>query len=437
MFLLDLFSAIDHFLALPSLILFFGVGIFLTLKTRFIQLRAFPHFLTLVRKGVKQHHQVKNEKTISPIQAMLTAMATTIGMGNIVGPSVAIMIGGPGALFWLVAYSFLGAVTKFTEVLFAVNMRTRLQDGTILGGPTQYLKHASVFLSQWYGALTLVMFAGWSGMQANTLASIFAMELVPRWTTGLVLASFTFFILLGGIKRIGQLASKIVPLMCVLYLGFTLSILLSNPAALWAGIKLVFSCAFSPSAAAGGFLGASVFIAMRTGVQRNMHITEAGLGTSSIAHSMTDVDKASDQAVLAMFSIIADTTLAFLSGLLVIVSGRWMTAVFSPTIVYEIFKSYSPGFGKWVLLGSITLFVVTTVIGNSFNASQSFSSFFGTRGLKWLYLVLVTIVFGGALMHVELVWRMMGVIQDLVAIPHVIGLLILTVTYGKLLNIKF
>ncbi len=437
MMLLDLFNLIDQWLAVPSLLLFLGIGVFLTIKTRFIQIRAFPHFLFLIRKGVKQHHQVKNEKTISPIQAMFSAMATTIGMGNIVGPSVAIMTGGPGALFWLVAYSFFGAVTKFTEVLFAVNMRTRLQDGTVLGGPTQYLKHASLFLARWYGALTLVMFAGWSGMQANTLATIGTIESIPRWATGLWLALVTFFVLIGGIKRIGQLASKIVPVMCVLYLGFTLSILLSDPYALFAGIKLVIASAFSPKAAFGGIVGGSLFTAMRIGVQRNMHITEAGLGTSSIAHSMTDVDKASDQAVLAMFSIIADTTLALLSGLLVIVTGRWMTTVFNPTIVYEIFKSYSPGFGKWVLLASITLFVVTTVIGNSFNASQSFASFFGTRGLRWLYLVLVLIIFGGSLMHVELVWRMMGVVQDLVAIPHVIGLFVLTFMYGKLLKIAF
>ena len=436
MTLLEVCKSVDNFLGIPSLVLFLGSGIILTLKTRFVQIRAFPRLLTLLKKGVKQHHQVKNEKTINPFQAVFAAMATTIGMGNIVGPSIAIMTGGPGALFWLIAYSFFGSVTKFTEVLFAVNMRTRLQDGTIIGGPTQYLKNVNVWLAHWYAALTLFMFSGWSGMQANTLANIFSMESVPRVVTGMILALFTFIVLIGGIKRIGSLASKLVPLMFVLYVGFALSILLSDIPALLSAISLVFKSAFTYQAAAGGFLGATLLSAMRIGVNRNMHITEAGLGSSSIAHSMTDADKAPDQAVLAMFSIICDTTIAFLSGLLVLATGVWLTtSSFSTTLMYEIFKNYSPGLGKWVLLLCITLFVVTTVIGNSFNASQSYASFFKERGMKWFYALLALIIFGGSLMHVELVWKMMDVIQLLVAIPHIIGLLVLAFRYGKILKI--
>ena len=436
MTLLEVCKSVDNFLGIPSLVLFLGSGIILTLKTRFVQIRAFPRLLTLLKKGVKQHHQVKNEKTINPFQAVFAAMATTIGMGNIVGPSIAIMTGGPGALFWLIAYSFFGSVTKFTEVLFAVNMRTRLQDGTIIGGPTQYLKNVNVWLAHWYAALTLFMFSGWSGMQANTLANIFSMESVPRVVTGMILALFTFIVLIGGIKRIGSLASKLVPLMFVLYVGFALSILLSDIPALLSAISLVFKSAFTYQAAAGGFLGATLLSAMRIGVNRNMHITEAGLGSSSIAHSMTDADKAPDQAVLAMFSIICDTTIEFLSGLLVLATGVWLTtSSFSTTLMYEIFKNYSPGLGKWVLLLCITLFVVTTVIGNSFNASQSYASFFKERGMKWFYALLALIIFGGSLMHVELVWKMMDVIQLLVAIPHIIGLLVLAFRYGKILKI--
>ncbi len=436
MTLLDLCHWTNQFLAIPSLIVFLGSGIILTLKTRFVQIRAFPRLLTLLKKGVKHHHQAKNEKTINPFQAVFAAMATTIGMGNIVGPSIAIMTGGPGALFWLIAYSFFGSVTKFTEVLFAVNMRARLQDGTIIGGPTQYLKSVSFGLARWYAVLTLFLFAGWSGMQANTLASIFSMESVPRVVTGGVLALFTFTVLIGGIKRIGFLASKLVPLMFVLYIGFALSILLSDIPALLSAIALVFRSAFTYQAAAGGFLGATLLSAVRVGVHRNMHITEAGLGSSSIAHSMTDADKAPDQAILAMFSIICDTTIAFLSGLLVLATGFWLTAgSFSNTLMYEIFKNYSPGLGKWVLFTCITLFVVTTVIGNSFNASQSYASFFKEKGLRWFYALLALVIFAGSLMRVELVWEMMDVIQVLVAIPHIVGLLILAFRNGKILKI--
>ncbi len=436
MTLLDVCHWVNETLAIPSLVVFLGSGIILTLKTRFVQIRAFPRLVTLLKKGVKHHHEVKNEKTINPFQAVFAAMATTIGMGNIVGPSIAIMTGGPGALFWLIAYSFFGSVTKFTEVLFAVNMRTRLQDGTIIGGPTQYLKAVSGFLARWYAALTLFMFAGWSGMQANTLASIFSMESMPRVATGSALAIFTFIVLIGGIKRIGSLASKLVPLMFVLYVGFALSILLSDIPALFGAIALVFKSAFTYQAAAGGFLGATLLSAMRVGIHRNMHITEAGLGSSSIAHSMTDADKAPDQAILAMFSIICDTTIAFLSGLLVLATGVWLTTTtFSNTLMYEVFKNYSSGLGKWVLFTSITLFVVTTVIGNSFNASQSYASFFKERGMKWFYAFLCLIIFGGALMKVQLIWEMMDIIQVLVAIPHIIGLLILAFRYDKILRV--
>lgn len=426
-------ARLDEFLAFPALVLCFGVGIFLSIKTRFIQFRAFPRFIHLITHGVKGHHS-KSEKEVNPLQALFASMATTIGMGNIVGPSVAIISGGPGALFWLAIYPVIGSVIKFAEVSFAVSMRTKLPNGNILGGPTQYLKRASWYLAKWYGILTLILFAGWSGQQANTLANVFACESVPHWVTGSVVAILLFIVLKGGIARIGALASKLVPLMFVLYVGFTGTILLSNPSVLVDAIRLVFAHACNPCAALGGFVGASVFAAMRFGVHRSIYITESGLGTSSIAHAMSDVDKPQDQAILAMFSVIADTILSILSGLLILVSGAWVKGEFSNVLVYEVFKSYSPGLGKWVLLVSITLFVVTTIIGNSFNASQSFASFTGYRGMIPYYVFLSVIVFWGALAQVSLVWKMMDVVQVLVAIPHLLGLLFLSITYGYLLD---
>lgn len=431
--LLSLCTHVDDFLALPALILCFGVGIFLSFKTGFIQFRAFPRFIHLLRHGAKHHHTAK-EKEINPLQALFTSMATTIGMGNIVGPSVAIITGGPGALFWLAVYPIIGSVTKFTEVLFSVKMRTKLPNGHILGGPTQYLKQANWYLAQWYGVFTMILFAGWSGQQANTLAHVFACESIPHWVTGLVLSIMLFFVLKGGIKRIGAVASKMVPLMFVLYVAFTGTILLRNPHALLDAFRLIFAHAFNPCAALGGFVGASVFSAMRLGVHRSIYITESGLGTSSIAHAMSDTENPEDQAILAMFSVIADTLLSVLSGLLIIVSGAWLTGKFSNVLIYEVFKSYSPGFGKWVLLLSITLFVVTTIIGNSFNASQSFASFTRYRWIVPYYLFLSGIVFVGALAQVSLIWKIMDVVQVLVAIPHLIGLLYLSIRYGHMLK---
>lgn len=432
---LSLFCAcVSDLIALPAMLLYLGVGIFLTFKTRFIQIRALPRLIKLLFGGVKDN-KTKGEKSINPFHALLTAMSTTIGMGNVVGPTVAVSTGGPGALFWLVAYSFFGAVTKFTEVIFAMEFRTKLKNGSILGGPTQYLKQASPALAMWYGALTMFLFAGWSGQQANTLANIFKLESVPAWVTGFLLALTVFAVLLGGIQRIGEIASKLVPFMFVLYVTFALSILFRDFEALRVAFQLIFKSAFNPCAAVGGFVGASIMSAMQKGIHRSIYITEAGLGTSSIAHAMADTDRHADQAVLAMFSVIADMILSILSGLIVIVTGLWMRGGFSNTLVYEAFRVYSPGIGKWVLLLSITLFVLTTVIGNSFNASQSFASFTKYRWMFWYYLVLSVIIFVGALAKVALVWQIMDLMQIMVAIPHLIGLLVLAIRKGKLIHI--
>lgn len=432
--LLSLIVSIDRFLAGPSTLLFLGVGVYLSLQSRFIQVRAFPKFLKLISRQ-NTHKDEKNAKTINPFHALFTAMSTTIGMGNVVGPCVAIQTGGPGALFWLVAFTFFGSVTKFTEVMFSITFRKKLPDGNILGGPVEYLKQVSPELGKWYGGLTIFLFAGWSAMQANTLASIFYLEGIAKPATGFVLALILFVVLTGGIKRIGALSSKLVPVMFVAYVIFIMAILFKDIDALLNAFRLIFSHAFSPAAAVGGFLGATIFSAVRIGVLRNMYITEAGIGTSSIAHAMAETDKPREQAVLAMFSVIADIFLSVLSGLLVLVTGVWMESVeISNTQVYEIFRTVSPDAGKWVLLISISLFVLTTIIGNSFNASQSFASFTKHRGMGWYYLLLSAIVFLGALARVPLIWATMDLMLVFVAVPHLIGLVLLVQKNKKLIN---
>lgn len=435
--LVDLLSfcySVDSFFAIPSTVLFFGVGLYLTIQSRFIQIRAFPQVFQFFSTGIK-HHTKTNEKAINPLRALLTSMATTIGMGTVVGPSVAIKVGGPGALFWLIAFSLLGSATKFTEVLFSMKFRTKLPDGTLLGGPSQYLKQVSPTLAYWYGGLTVILFAGWSGLQANTLASIFALEGVDKHITGAVLALIALRVLMGGIKRVSDVASKLVPIMFVGYVSFACAILLQDLPALGQAFSLIFNHILTPHAALGGFAGASVFTALRFGVLRNIHITEAGLGTSSVSHAMADTDKGRDQAILAMYSMAADMVLAFLSGLLVLVTGVWLKeSTMSNTLVYQVFKDFSPVFGKWVLLLSISLFILTTVIGNSFNASQSFASFTQHKGMRWYYLFLSITIFAGALLYVPLAWAIMDIIMIMVAIPHLIGLLILARKYKELVR---
>jgi len=431
--LLNILNSVNCTLGFPATLLFLGVALLLTIKTGCIQLRALPRFFYLLKHQNKGH---AHGKTISSFQALFTAMATTIGIGNIVGPSLAIIVGGPGALFWIVAYAFFAAVTKFTEVTFAVHTRIKDADGTIIGGPMQYLRAVHPFIANWYGFIMMILFAGWSGTQANTLAGILAKENIATWQTGLALAIIATWVLIGGAQRIGYLASKVVPGMFVAYLIFALSILFKDLPALKDAFYLIMSSIFTPAAAVGGFVGASVFDAMRSGVYNSIYITEAGVGTASIAHALADTNRPSDQGILAMYSIFAEIFLCTLSGLLVLVTGVWQGGEFSNTLMYEVFKLHSPVLGRYLLVLSIGLFALTTIIGNSFNGSQTFSSFFGHKRVRWYYLFVVLLIFFGAQMRVPLIWAMMNFLLTFVVVPNLLGLVVLSFRKPKVMSIE-
>src|SRR3990167_4052560 len=425
--LIYLFESLKQCFLLPSAILFLATAIILTIKTRFIQLRGIPKLFKVIKQDVnKNQHDSKAQ--FSAFHALFTAMASTIGMGNVVGPTLAIAAGGPGALFWLIIYAFFASVTKFTEVVFAIKYRENTKSGFILGGPMQYLRLVNPAIATWYAFICMFLFAAWSGVQSNTLAKIFAQEGYNEYLIGFLVALLLLVVLWGGIKRIGSLASKLVPMMFFLYITFSLFILLQDVGALWIAIKLVCAHIFTPAAAIGGFLGATIFDAMRNGIYRGIYITEAGIGTSSIAHSLAN-SKPTDQGLLALYSMAADTFLCLISGLMVLTTGLWKT--FTPTLVYEVFKMNSPHFGKYIMIISITLFVLTTVIGNSFNGSQIFAWFTKHRWLKAYYVFVAIVTFLGAIADVQLIWTLADVILTLVAVPNLICLLILTLKKSK------
>lgn len=419
MFISDIIIQFKHLIDLPCALLFIATAVVLTIKTRFLQIRGLKKIVAIARESFEQKKDDSKTKLTS-MHALLTAMGTTIGMGNMVGPALGIVAGGPGALFWLVAYSFFSSVTKYAEVTLALSNRERTQHGYILGGPMQYLRLVSPFLAAWYAFFSVFLFAVWSGNQANTLAKVFAQEGIQEWVTGLGLAIILLIVLWGGVKRVGYFASKLVPAMFVFYVSFALYILFHDIGALQDAITLVFSHIFTPAAAAGGFLGATIFDAMKNGIYRSIYITEAGIGTSAIPHSLANVEKPQEQGLLALYSMAADTFLCVISGLMVLVTGTWKTGTFSPVIIYDIFRSYSPVFGKFVLLFTISLFVVTTVIGNSFNGSQIFAWFTKHRWLKAYYVFVATIVVIASVAHVPVVWSAADICLTLVAIPNLI-----------------
>lgn len=429
----------NTWLALPSTFLFLLVSIMLTIKTGFLQIRGIPRLIQLLRAGVReQQHHLEGHKldTISPVQALFTALATTLGMGNVVGPATAIVAGGPGALFWLLLYMFLGSVTKFTEVVFALHTRIRTEQGNIIGGPMEYLRLVSPYLALWYGYVMTVLFIGWSGQQANTLANIYVLEGVPRIVVGGLLAIFAWLVLRGGAKRVGIIASKLVPIMFVLYVSFSVYIIVKDFDALLGAFALIIESVFKSTAAVGGFLGATVYQAMRYGVFRGVYISESGLGTSSIPHAMSDASNPVDQGLLAMGSTIADMSLSLLSGLLVLVTGLWQSDKLSTTLVYEVFKTHAPVTGQLVLLVSVSLFVLTTIIGNSFNGLKSFSALSRDRYVTCYFFTTIACIFVGSLMPVKLVWEMMDTFLVTAAIPNLIGLLWLSWRYPSVLKLS-
>lgn len=425
----------DTLLAVPAVLIFLSAAIFLTIKTSCIQIRGIPYFFSLLVKGIRSENKPTHPGTISGLRALLVAMGTTIGMGNVVGPSVAIMAGGPGALFWLIVYILLGSVTKFTEVTYALSTRIIMPSGLIQGGPMRYLSLVSPLLAVWYGVVMIFLFAGWSGIQANTLAQIFAQEGIPVWIVGLLLVAFVYTVVHGGAERVSAIASKLVPLMFVLYVGFAFFILSKTPYALLDAFALILQSAFYPSSVVGGFFGASLITAMRYGIYRGIFITESGVGTAAIPQVLADVKKPTDQGILAMGSTLAETFLALLSGLLVLVTGLWLQGGLRSTLMYEIFKLHSPIFGRVILLASIILFVLTTIIGNSFNGVQTFTLLTRNRFVHLYMVITMIIIFMSSLISMPLIWQIMDTLLTLVAVPHLIGLLILVYKQPQVLNV--
>ncbi len=429
--LLLFFTHLNYYLALPSALLLFVVAVWLTIYLKCIQLRALPRFFSLIRYGVQGKNS--NSAAINPFYALFTAMSTSIGIGTIVGPSVAILTGGPGALCWLLFYTFFGSVTKFAEVTFAVHFRKE-KNGFLVGGPMQYLATIVPWLGTWYAATTMFLFAGWSGLQANVIAEMLSVEYLPTWCTGLLLALFVFIMLQGGAERIGFFNSRLVPIMFTLYVSAGLLIVLQYRTLLYDTFALMITSIFSPMAPIGGFLGSSIMAAFCSGIYKGAFITEAGMGTASIPHAIANVQKPTDQGILAMMSVFVDTFLCLLSGLLILITGAWKTECVSNALMYQVFQQHFPVVGRPILIFSITMFVIGTILGNSFNGRQSFATITHDRWLLWYYLFVCCTIFFGAISNVPLVWAIMEVMLPLVAIPNVLGIVYLSLCHKKILT---
>lgn len=420
-----------HIIDVPLACSFLFVGIVLSFMTKFPQFR---HVKLLFKTLRMKKSEESTQNTMSPLHALYTAMSTSLGMGNIMSPAVAVAIGGPGALFWLIVYALFGSVTKFCEVFFAVTYKRYAHDGSIIGGPAGYLYQVHPFLAAWYATFSIILFSSWSALQSKTLAITYARYGIEEQLCGGVLAAFILLMLISGTKTIGKFASKIVPLLFICYLAAAFIILFGNIPALLKGIKLIFSSAFTGTGAIKGFIGASAALALREGIFKAAFTTEAGVGTAAIPHAYADTNNPLQQATLGMYSIFVNTFLCTVSGLVALTTDVWQTGKTSNDLTLDAFTKALPTFGPIALTATITICIIGATLGNSFNGSRSFGYLTKNRWMKVYYGAVSFMIFGASILDIPTLWGLADLILPLIAVPNMVGLLILTHKHKKKLQ---
>jgi len=421
-------KTIIHAIDVPLACVFLGSGILLSMLTHFPQFRKIQDFFKILHLKKSQE---STQNTLSPMHALYTAMSTSLGMGNIISPAIAVAIGGPGALFWMAVYALFGSVTKFTEVVFAVKYKRYAKDGSIIGGPTGYLYHIHPLLANWYGVLTIFLFSAWSALQSKTLAATYAHYGVAEYVSGAILAIFVFGMLTSGTKTIGNFAATMVPILFIFYLSTAFLIIFADISALKMALSAIFTHAFAPTAAVGGFAGASMMIGLRQGIFKGAFTTEAGVGTAAIPHSYSSTDNPIQQGILGMYSIFMNTFLCMISGIVAIITGVWTLGKTSNDLAFLAFQKALPQFGAIALTGTVTMCIIGATLGNSFNGSKCFGYFTSNRWMTFYYLFVSIFIFLGSIVDTPTLWDIADLILPLIVIPNLFGLIILTLKNRK------
>lgn len=405
-------------------------GVFLTIGLRFIPWRKLPEAFRLAVQPSK------GEGDISPFQALMTALAATVGTGNIAGVATAIYFGGPGALFYMWVIALVGMATKYSEAVCAVAWREVDELGNHVGGPMYYIKNG---VGAKFPKLALVLapafaiftaFAGFgigNGVQANSVAlALHDNFAVPVEVTGLVLMVVVGLVLIGGIRRIADVASMLVPSMIVVYMGAGLIILAMNYAAIPGAVALVFDSAFNPVAAEGGFLGATVMLAIRWGFARGIFSNEAGLGSAAIAHAAAKTDDPIQQGLVGMLGTFIDTiVVCTVTGLVIVTSGVWTSGANGAVLTSSAFDASLP-YGGVIVAVSLALFAFTTLLGWSYYGERAVEFLFGVKAIVPYRIVWVLAVPVGAITSLDFIWLLADALNAMMAIPNLIALLILS-----------
>ncbi len=406
------------------------VGLYLTFGLKAMPWRLTAKAFSMLWQGRKP--DAASEGEISPFQALMTALSATIGTGNIAGVATAIYFGGPGAIFWMWVIALFGMATKYAEAVLAVKYREVDALGNHVGGPMYYIKNGLGKNWAWLGMAfalfgMIAAFGIGNMVQSNTVASeLYASFQVPPWITGIVMATLTGAVILGGIKRIAKVAEKLVPFMACAYILGALIIIIINISEVPAALMLIVKDAFTGTAAEGGFLGATVMMAVRWGFARGIFSNEAGLGSAAIAHAAAKTNNPVRQGMIAMLGTFIDTIIiCSMTALVIILTGAWDSGIQGAPMSTLAFNTGFAGGGYVVTFGLI-IFAFTTILGWSYYGERCAEYVLGIKAIMPYRILWVVATLTGALIKLGLVWTLADVLNGLMAIPNLIALLLLS-----------
>jgi len=414
------------------LALILGTGLFLMIGLKAIPLRRLGYGFRMLWEGRKE----EGEGDVTPFNALMTSLSATVGTGNIAGVATAIFIGGPGALFWMWCTALVGMATKYAEAVCAVHFREVDEQGNHVGGPMYYIKNGLTKKWAWLGS-AFAIFGALAGfgigntVQANSVAAALNSGAagfgVPHWITGLAMAALAALVLIGGIRRIAEVAGKLVPFMAIAYLSAGLIILIANASEIPAAIVLIITDAFTPTAATGGFAGASIMLAIQMGVARGIFSNEAGLGSAPIAHAAAATDSPVRQGTVAMLGTFIDTIIiCSITGLVIVISGAWTSGETGAALSSAAFEQALPGFGGYIVTLGLSIFAFTTLLGWSFYGEKCVEYLFGVRSIipfRILWIIAIPI---GATAELSFIWLVADTLNGLMALPNLVALLLLS-----------
>lgn len=449
-------GVINNFIwGVPAMICIVGVGLFLSFRTKFIQIRKFPYAMK-VTFGRMFKKREASDGALTPFQAVCTALAATVGTGNVAGVAGAIAIGGPGAVFWMWMSALLGMCTKFSEVTLAVHFREKNKDGDYVGGPMYYIKNGLkkhwlwlAYLFSAFGVLTV--FGTGNATQVNTIttaidSALFNYNIISEDTAptlnliiGIVLAVLIGLILLGGVKRIGQVAEKLVPFMAVFYIILAIGVVVININHVPEVFSDIFKGAFNPASVTGGVVG-SFFMSMKKGVSRGIFSNEAGLGTGSIAHACADTRKPVKQGFFGIFEVFVDTiVICTLTALVILCSG--VPVGYGQAAGAELtISGFTSTYGGWVSIFTavaMCCFAFSTIIGWGLYGTRCIEFLFNSHVNKPFMLVYSLVAIVGATLNLDLLWSVAETFNGLMIIPNLIAVFMLSGVVVKMVKEYF